>query len=84
MGGPSFIQNHMQPNQNQNLANKAAAEFSDLRFKLQAKGPYNSRPGETNMPEIKNLGAVQSNMMIPTNNLMTNLLNQKSKIIPEF
>ena len=34
MGGPSFIQNHMQPNQNQNLANKAAAEFSDLRFKL--------------------------------------------------
>ena len=84
MGGSPFIQNHMQPNQNQNLANKAVVEFSDLRIKLQAKGPYGSWHGESDMPEIKNLGAVQSNIMIPTNNLMTNLLNQKSKIVEDF
>lgn len=74
-GSPGIIQNSMYFNSGSgSILNQ---DQHSQRFKAHSVRP-NLKSGEADFEENKNLVQIQNIIKIPTNNLMKNLLNQKT------
>jgi hypothetical protein len=74
-GSPGIIQNSMY--YNKGSGSKITIEHQSQRFKSHSTRP-NQKSGEVVFEENKNLVQNQNFIKIPTNNLMKNLVNQKT------